>query len=114
MNSRFSGRPWLLAAAAFALLVSAPLPLHAQEEAALIDLTRHPFGYLALLIFFAAYGLVAVEEVIQLRKSKPVLLGAGLIWGLLGLVYALHGQSATLEAAAKHVILDYGDACSRR
>lgn len=74
-----------------------------------IDLTQHPIGYLALLIFFVAYGLVAIENVIQMRKSKPVLLAAGLIWALLGLVYAAHGESAALEAAARHVILDYGE-----
>ena len=80
-----------------------------MEAAARIDLTQHPVGYLALLIFFVAYGFVAVEKAIQLRKSKPVMLAAGLIWALLGIVYAAHGQSAALEAAAKHVILDYGE-----
>ena len=74
-----------------------------------IDLTQHPVGYLALLIFFVAYGFVAVEKAIQMRKSKPVMLAAGLIWALLGIVYAIEGQSAVLEAAAKHVILDYGE-----
>jgi len=74
-----------------------------------IDLTQHPVGYLALLIFFVAYGFVAVEKAIQMRKSKPVMLAAGLIWALLGIVYAIEGESAVLEAAAKHVILDYGE-----
>jgi len=95
--------------AAIAVVSSAPLPIHAAEAAGAIDLTLHPVGFLLLFIFFAAYGLVAVEEVIQLRKSKPVLLGAGLIWAVLGIVYAVNGQSAALEAAAKHVILDYGE-----
>jgi Na+/H+ antiporter NhaD/arsenite permease-like protein len=108
-KSRPAGRRWIVAVAVFGMLASAPATLHAAEKAAHIDLTRHPIGYLALLVFFAAYGLVAFEEVIQLRKSKPVLLGAGLIWALLGLAYAMHGQSAALEAAAKHVILDYGE-----
>lgn len=98
---------WLLAAfVLFPLLVA---PVHAQETASHIDLTRHPAGYLALLIFFVAYGFVAVENAIHMRKSKPVMLAAGLIWGLLGLVYAAHGESAALEVAAKHVILDYGE-----
>jgi Na+/H+ antiporter NhaD/arsenite permease-like protein len=98
---------WLLAA--LVLLPPLVAPVHAQETATRIDLTQHPAGYLALLIFFVAYGFVAIEKVIQLRKSQPVMLGAGLIWALLGLVYAAHGQSAVLEAAAKHVILDYGE-----
>jgi len=106
---RLAGRVWAAVALVFALLVLAPAPLQAQEAASMIDLTQHPVGYLALLIFFVAYGFVAVEEVIQLRKSKPVVLAAGLIWALLGLVYTLNGKSAQLEAAAKHVILDYGE-----
>ncbi|WP_395710496.1 sodium:proton antiporter NhaD [Reyranella sp.] len=103
------GRLWLLAALTLVPLTFLPAPLHALETAARIDLTRHPVGYLALLIFFVAYGFVAVEEVIQLRKSKPVMLAAGLIWALLGIVYAANGQSAALEAEAKHVILEYGE-----
>jgi Na+/H+ antiporter NhaD/arsenite permease-like protein len=103
------GRLWLLAVVVLAAQLIAAFPLQASEATAYIDLTRHPVGYLALLIFFVAYGFVAVEEVIQLRKSKPVMLAAGLIWALLGIVYAVNGQSATLEAAAKHVILDYGE-----
>src|SRR5262245_50264590 len=71
---RFAGRPWIATVAALVLLLAAPAPLHAEEAAARIDLTRHPVGYLALLIFFVAYGFVTVEEVIQMRKSKPVML----------------------------------------
>ena len=104
-----AGRSWMVAAPVFALLLSAPAPLHAAEIAAPIDLTRHPVGYLALLIFFVAYGFVAVEKAIQLRKSKPVMLAAGLIWALLGVAYAAHGESHAIEIAAKQVILDYGE-----
>lgn len=106
--SRF-GRLWLSAALVLIPMMIVSAPLHAQEAVARIDLTRHPVGFLALLIFFVAYGFVVVEEVIQLRKSKPVMLAAGLIWALLGIVYAANGRSAELEAEAKHVILDYGE-----
>ncbi len=104
---RATGRLWLLAAFVWLPLLSGPAL--AMEAADRIDLTRHPIGYLSLMIFFVAYGFVAVEKAIQLRKSKPVMLAAGLIWALLGLAYALHGQSAALEADAKHVIRDYGE-----
>lgn len=104
---RIGGWLWLLIAfPALPLLVTSA---HAAETATPIDLTRHPVGYLALIIFFAAYGFVAIEEVIQLRKSKPVVMAAGLIWALLGIIYAVHGFSPVLEAAAKHVLLDYGE-----
>jgi len=100
---------WILAACVLLPLLVTPAHAVEIDSLASIDLTQHPVGYLALLIFFVAYGFVAVENVIQLRKSKPVMLAAGLIWALLGLVYAAHGQGAALEAAAKHVILDYGE-----
>lgn len=58
----------LLAVVVPLLLLSGP------AWAANIDLTRHPVGYLALVIFFVAYGFVAFEKAIQLRKSKPVML----------------------------------------
>ncbi len=103
----FPGR--MLFVAVLALLTITPSSLHAAELAPTLNLTQHPVGYLMLLIFFAAYAFVAVEEVIHLRKSKPVMLAAGLIWALLGLVYAGQGKSEILEAAAKHVILDYGE-----
>jgi len=45
-----------------------------------IDLTSHWIGYTAIAIFVLAYSLVILEEQLHLRKSKPVLLAAGLIW----------------------------------
>lgn len=109
----WSGRLWprISLLTALTLLFGAALnsPLLAATPAPTLDLTRHPVGYLALAIFFMAYAFVAVEESIQLRKSKPVVMAAGLIWGLLGIVYWMNGQSAALEAAAKHTILEYGE-----
>ncbi len=45
-----------------------------------MDLTTHWAGYLAIAIFVLAYTLVILEEKIHLRKSKPVIVAAGLIW----------------------------------
>ena len=68
----------------FALLVPT-LALASGEAAVLqaIDLTDHTVGYLALLIFVLAYALVMAEEFLHLRKSKPVIIAAGLIWCLI-------------------------------
>ena len=61
---------------------------------------------IALLIFIAAYILVIGEETFELKKSKPVVLAAGLIWLLVGM--AFRGQDHTLfEAAASNAIKDY-------
>ena len=75
----------------------------------MLDLTRSWFGYTALTIFVVAYLLVILEEATQLRKSKPVLIAAGLIWALIGMAYAGAGLGDKAEEAAKHVILEYGE-----
>ena len=81
----------------------------AAQEAATRDFTGHPLGLLALAIFVIAYVLVVLEETTALRKSKPVLLAAGLIWLLIGLLYAEHGAGTAANEAASHVILEYGE-----
>ncbi len=71
--------------------------------------TDSTVGYAALLIFFAAYALVMAEEFIHLRKSKPVLMAAGLIWVIIGSIYSSHGMSHAAEAAFRHNILEYSE-----
>lgn len=53
-----------------------------------LDLTRHWVGYLAIAIFAAAYVLAMLEEVTELRKSKPMVLAASLIWVFIASIYA--------------------------
>ncbi|VAW73006.1 Na+/H+ antiporter NhaD type, partial [hydrothermal vent metagenome] len=48
-----------------------------------LDLTNHWVGFSALAIFIIAYMFVMAEEFIHLRKSKPVVLAAGIIWALI-------------------------------
>jgi Na+/H+ antiporter NhaD/arsenite permease-like protein len=73
------------------------------------DLTRSWFGYAGLAIFIIAYMLVIFEESTHMRKSKPVLVAAGLIWALIGLAYAATGQSDEANLAAEHTIYEYGE-----
>jgi Na+/H+ antiporter NhaD/arsenite permease-like protein len=75
----------------------------------LLDLTAHPIGYLCLAIFVIAYGLVIFEEFSRMEKSKPVLLAAGLIWGLIGYAYTRAGMSQAAEQVAQHTIFEYGE-----
>lgn len=46
----------------------------------------HPLALTALAVFFFSYLAVLFEEKTHLRKSKPVMLGAGLIWVCIGLL----------------------------
>ena len=73
------------------------------------DLTGDWAGFAALAIFALAYALVIAEEAIQLRKSKPVVVAAGIIWTLLAAVYTRLGLSDALEPALRHVFLEYAE-----
>ncbi len=53
-----------------------------------MDLTAHWVGITAIVLFVAAYMLVITEEFTHLRKSKPVMLAAGIIWALVAYQYA--------------------------
>ena len=74
-----------------------------------LDLTTHWIGLTALAAFLAAYGAVMAEEYLQLRKSQPVLLAAGVVWLLIGLAYAQAGASAAATAAAEHNLLEFAE-----
>ena len=74
-----------------------------------IDLTSHWIGYTSLAIFVIAYLLVMGEEFTHLRKSKPVMLAAGVIWGMIAYYYNTHGLPYEAEVAVRHNILEYSE-----
>jgi len=73
-----------------------------------MDLTTSPVGYFALGLFILAYALVMSEEFIHLRKSKPVILAAGIIWMAISLA-SPHDQAEFVEAAFRHNLLEYAE-----
>ena len=75
----------------------------------ILNLTHHPIGYAALLIFAIAYLLVMAEEFTHLRKSKPVILAAGIIWAMIGYIYVNHGMDKQVEEAVRHNLLEYSE-----
>ena len=77
------------------------------ESGVLTSLTSHWVGYTALTLFVVAYILVMVEEFTCFRKSKPMILLAGLIWGLIGWKYASEGIEHAAEEALRHNFLEY-------
>jgi len=76
-----------------------------------IDLTTSYVGYISILIFILAYAFVMAEEFTHLRKSKPVIISAALIWGLIAYYYSIHfkGSQAEVEYALKHNILEFSE-----
>jgi membrane-anchored protein YejM (alkaline phosphatase superfamily) len=81
---------WRLALSAFTmkatllLVIGIPLALVpgavVAVETGTILLAESWIGVVSLILFAFAYLLVILEEYTHLKKSKPVLLAAGLIW----------------------------------
>jgi Na+/H+ antiporter NhaD/arsenite permease-like protein len=73
------------------------------------DLLLHPGAILCLIVFFLSYAAVLLEEKTHMRKSKPVLFGAGIIWIIIALVAKDSGTDHTLvREAVNHGIAEYG------
>jgi len=85
------------------------LAFSSGNTAEYIDLTNHTVGYVALIVFVLAYVLVIMEEQLHLRKSKPVLLAAGIIWVMIAWVYQEHGFTHAAEVAIRHNFLEYAE-----
>ncbi len=89
----------------FSVLI--PLEVFASEGATPIDLTTTSYGIWAVIIFLAAYALVIGEETLHLRKSKPMIVGAGLIWILVALAYISVGHSDQVHNFLNHNLLEF-------
>jgi NhaD family Na+/H+ antiporter len=109
LTSGFISRYLSVVAAIFAVFIPAALFASEAAHADTLDLSTHTVGYLALAIFAFAYLLVTAEEFTHLRKSKPVIIAAGLIWGLIGWVSTQAGMGHAAEAAARHNLLEYAE-----
>jgi len=86
-----------------------PGTLAAAETTTRLDLTTEWVGYASIAVFVIAYGFVMAEEFTHLRKSKPVILAAGLIWAMIALVYAENGLTHQAEHAVRHNLLEYAE-----
>ena len=71
------------------------------------DFTGHWAGIAALVIFVITYSLIVSEEVIHLRKSKPTIIAAGIIWVLVAITYTQHGHEDITVVALNHSLLEF-------
>ena len=83
-----------------------PMSVFAAEDGTL-ELVEDWVGIVALILFTAAYVLVIIEEFTHLKKSKPVLLAAGLIWALVGYEYASQNLIHAAEEAVEVFLLEF-------
>jgi Na+/H+ antiporter NhaD/arsenite permease-like protein len=69
-----------------------------------------PLGWFAIVLFALSCALVALEERIGLRKSKPVMLAAAVIWG--AIAWSAHDdpvQGQQVAEAFERMFLDYAE-----
>lgn len=74
-----------------------------------LNLTGSVVGISSVAIFVVAYMLVMTEELHNMRKSKPVIIAAGLIWAIIGFTYSQMGQAHLAEEAVRHNLLEYAE-----
>ncbi len=91
------------------ILPFAGLASSAQAATGGIDLTNAAVGFFAIGVFVVAYALVMAEEALHLRKSKPVLVAAGIIWIAIGIVYTAAGQQEAAQQAFRHTLLEFSE-----
>jgi len=92
-----------------ALLLLLPGIAFAADTGTQIDLTSSWVGYTCLFVFVIAYLVVMAEEFTHLRKSKPVILAAGIIWALVAWAYVQAGDVHFAEEAARHNLLEFAE-----
>jgi hypothetical protein len=98
----------------FIVLLLLPSLVHASSAvsdltSSVSNLTESWVGPTALIIISIAYILVVLEEKINLRKSKPMLISAGLIWAIMAYVYGQEGHGDVIEKAVRHNFLEYSE-----
>ncbi|GAB4301549.1 MAG: sodium:proton antiporter NhaD [Methylophaga sp.] len=112
MNALPKGQRMVSASLLGLALTFMPQLAAAATDAKLIDLTTHWVGYVAIALFVLSYALVVFEEKIHMRKSKPVMVAAGLIWAMIALIYAQQPDSSyhhTAEVMIRHNLLEYAE-----
>lgn len=90
-------------------LLLSNMALSSEQTMARLELTQSWVGPVALIIFITAYIFVILEEKLHLRKSKPVLLAAALIWMIIGVAYNQNDMPHMVEVGIRHNFLEYAE-----
>jgi NhaD family Na+/H+ antiporter len=95
---------------ALVVFCASALPaLGAGGAGEIVDMTATGMGIFAVILFVAAYSLVIMEEHLHLRKSKPVLVAAGIIWVLVAISYQAAGRPEHAHGAIMHNLTEYAE-----
>ncbi len=99
----------LRALSTFSLLAVLPeIALAAESD--VLGLTGTQRGIYCVLIFIIAYAFVMTEEFTHLRKSKPVILAAGIIWAHVAYLASTSNVPAEqVREAFEHDLKEYAE-----
>jgi Na+/H+ antiporter NhaD/arsenite permease-like protein len=78
----------------FLVLLLLPSFAFAAEPTTQLDLKDHFVGYFAIAITVIAYALAMTEDLHQMSKAKPMVLGSALIWSAIFVYYSIEFGSA--------------------
>lgn len=90
-------------------LPASALAAGGAEAAERFDFTAHWAGITMVVAFLVAYLAVIAEEFTDMRKSKPVIITAGLIWVLIGWLYSGTPFNELPAEAARHYLTEFGE-----
>jgi Na+/H+ antiporter NhaD/arsenite permease-like protein len=95
----------------FLLFMLCSSPVLASEESIFtsVDLTQHTVGYIALISFAGAYFLAITEEITELRKSKPMVFAASVIWVAIAAFYVSLGTQEQAGIAFRASLEGYAE-----
>ena len=94
----------------FSFLLSVAVAFASGGDNHTLGLTGSVWGFLAVTIFVVAYIFVMTEEFSHLRKSKPVVSAAVLIWVIVAyLVHKTGGSYEAMHKALEHNIIEYAE-----
>lgn len=99
---------WKVALKLTLLALCLLIPTLAFAESSAPDLTHSSWGMSALAIFVIAYGFVIAEEFTHLRKSKPVMVAAGLLWVFVAIAWSAAGVEGVGDLL-RHNLLEYSE-----
>jgi len=74
-----------------------------------LNATNYFLAQLCLVVFVLGYVFVILEEVTHLKKSKPVILAAGIIWIFVAIIANIQGETSIAQENLNHAMLEYGE-----
>lgn len=91
------------------LFIFTPFIVFASDNKGLspLNLVSSPIGIICVVVFCLAYLAVMFEEKLHMKKSKPVIGAAGLIWLIIAGAHASNNLPTLAEEAVRHNLLEF-------